>query len=264
MTATEQTYSPVPERSQPIQLRAGRTAGRSATLRSCLVIISLFFVVGASRAEAGEGRPPNIVFILTDDLGINDLGCYGRRDHRTPNLDRLAAEGMRFGAAYCAQPICSPSRAAILTGKAPARLHLTTYLPGRADCPAQKLLHPAMLQQLPLEARTLPELLQPAGYVSACIGKWHLGGQGFLPADQGFDVYHPGQANTKPSETEGGKGEYDLTARAEEFLPEPQPTVLSLPRAQHPAYSVRGEDKSGGGQRRRIRSSLRRRDRNTG
>ena len=75
---------------------------------------------------AATQRSPNIVFILADDLGPNDLACYGRREHHTPNLDRLAAEGSRFTCAYVAQPICSPSRAAILTGKAPARLHLTS------------------------------------------------------------------------------------------------------------------------------------------
>ena len=161
---------------------------------------------------------PNIVFILADDLGINDLACYGRKEHHTPNLDRLATQGTRFTAAYCAQSICSPSRAAILTGKAPARLHLTTYLPGRPDCPSQKLLHPVIRQQLPLEEKTLAEYLRDAGYATACIGKWHLGGKGFLPTDQGFDVYRPGKAVTKPSDTEGGKGEYELTAWAEEFI----------------------------------------------
>ena len=82
-------------------------------------------------ATAAGPPLPNIVFILCDDLGINDLYRYGRQDHRTPHLDRLATQGTRFTSAYCAQPICSPSRAAILTGKAPARLHLTTFLPGR-------------------------------------------------------------------------------------------------------------------------------------
>lgn len=161
---------------------------------------------------------PNIVFILADDLGINDLACYGRTEHNTPNLDQLAREGMRFTAAYCAQPICSPSRAAILTGKAPARLHLTTYLPGRADAPSQKVLHPKMRQELPLEEMTLAEALKTNGYATACIGKWHLGGKGFLPTEQGFDLYHPGNATTKPSETEGGKGEYDLTKAAIAFV----------------------------------------------
>jgi arylsulfatase A-like enzyme len=162
--------------------------------------------------------PPNIVFILADDLGINDLACYGRKEHRTPNLDRLATQGARFTSAYCAQPICSPSRAAILTGKAPARLHLTTFLPGRPDCASQKLLHPAMRQQLPVEEKTLAEHLKAAGYATACIGKWHLGGKGFLPTDQGFQIYRPGNAVTRPSDTEGGKGEYELTRWAEEFM----------------------------------------------
>ena len=84
-----------------------------------------------------QSRPPNILFILADDLGVNDLGVYGRREHRTPHLDRLAAEGLRFTTAYVASPICSPSRAALMTGRTPARLHLTTYIPGRGDAPSQ-------------------------------------------------------------------------------------------------------------------------------
>lgn len=167
---------------------------------------------------ANAATPPNIVFILADDLGINDLHCYGRADHHTPNLDRLAQQGMRFTSAYCAQPICSPSRAAILTGKTPARLHLTTYLPGRPDCVSQKVLHPEIEMQVPLGEKLISEYFKEAGYVSAAISKWHVGGRGFGPLEQGFDLYHPGQANTKPSATEGGKGEYDLTAAAEKFI----------------------------------------------
>ena len=111
--------------------------------------IAMLAALAVSRVEAsdpdaarGIAAKPNILFILCDDLGINDLHCYGRQDHHTPNLDRLAGQGMRFTSAYCAQPICSPSRAAILTGKTPARLHLTTFLPGRPDCVSQKVLHP--------------------------------------------------------------------------------------------------------------------------
>lgn len=181
-------------------------------------LTALLLLVEPCLQPRAAAPPPNIVFILADDLGINDLACYGRRDHPTPHLDRLAAAGTRFTSAYCALPICSPSRAAILTGRQPARLHLTTYLPGRPDCAAQKLRHPVIRQQLPLEEKTLAEHLKAAGYATACIGKWHLGGKGFGPREQGFDFYHAGQANTQPSETEGGKGEYDLTAQAEQFI----------------------------------------------
>jgi len=202
------------------------------------------FVCGAFVANAADALKPNIVFILADDLGINDLRCYGRVEHNTPNLDRLAREGMRFTASYCAQPICSPSRAAILTGKAPARLHLTTFLPGRADAPSQKLLHPKINQQLPLAETTLAEALKKQGYATACIGKWHLGGKGFLPTDQGFDLYHPGQANTKAGENEGGKGEYGLTRAAIGFIEtnRTRPFFLYLPHnSPHIPYTAKPE-----------------------
>lgn len=190
----------------PAALAAGRTFLLAALLGALLL------------PGAAATRPPNIVFILTDDLGIHDLACDGRTEHRTPQLDRLAAEGTRFTSAYCAQPICSPSRAALLTGRAPARLHLTTYLPGRRDAPSQRLLHPGIRQALPLEEVTLAERLRDLGYATACIGKWHLGGQGFGPGQQGFDHVYAGRANTTPSATEGGKGEYDLTRNAAAFL----------------------------------------------
>lgn len=179
-----------------------------------------FFFVFCALLSPLQAEPvkPNIVFILADDLGINDLGCYGREDQLTPHLDQLATEGLRFTSAYCAQPICSPTRAAIMTGRAPARLHLTTFLPGRADAPSQRLLHPKITPQLPLEEKTLPEMLKSAGYTSACIGKWHLGGQGFGPLEQGFDIAFQEKPNTEPSETEGGKGEYVKTAAAEQFI----------------------------------------------
>lgn len=185
----------------------------------------------SSLAFAAEQRPPNVVFILADDLGVNDLSCYGRKDQATPRLDRLAAEGMRFTSAYCAQPICSPSRAAIMSGLAPARLHITTFLPGRGDAPSQKLLHPKINMQLALEHTTLAEHLKAAGYATACIGKWHLGGTGFGPQVQGFDVVHAGKPNTPPTADEGGKGEYALTALAIDFVRanKDKPFFLYLP-----------------------------------
>jgi arylsulfatase A-like enzyme len=165
-----------------------------------------------------EPKKPNVIFIMADDLGINDLSCYGRKDQSTPYLDKLASQGIRFTSAYCAQSICSPSRAAIMTGKHPARLHITTFLPGRADAASQKLLHPKIRQQLPLEEKTMAEYFKDAGYATACIGKWHLGGANFGPAKQGFDVVYAGQANTTPSDSEGGKGEFDLTRKAIDFV----------------------------------------------
>ena len=210
----------------------------------------LLGLVGFGLAAGGVERP-NILFILCDDLGINDLHCYGREDHRTPHLDRLAGQGMRFTSAYCAQPICSPSRAAILTGKTPARLHLTTYLPGRPDCVSQKVLHPEIEMQVPLTEKMLPKYFKEAGYVTAAIGKWHVGGKGFGPREHGFDVYHPGRANTKPSATEGGKGEYDLTAFAERFMEtnKERPFLVYLAHnAPHIPYDARKERIEGNAQ----------------
>jgi len=192
---------------------------KTTTIVSLAALALLNALAATGRAAETQARP-NILFILCDDLGINDLHVYGRQDHHTPNLDRLAKQGTRFTSAYCAQPICSPSRAAILTGKAPARLHLTTYLPGRPNAVSQKLLHPEIEMQVPLEEKMICDYLKEAGYATAAIGKWHVGGRGFGPLEHGFDAFHAGKANTKPSATEGGKGEYDLTAAAERFIEE--------------------------------------------
>ena len=186
-----------------------------------LSVIAMVCLVASGRTvQSAQTTRPNILFILCDDLGINDLHCYGRQDHHTPNLDRLAAQGMRFTSAYCAQPICSASRAAILTGKAPARLHLTTYLPGRPDAVSQKVLHPEIQMQVPLEEKMIPKYLKEAGYATAAFGKWHVGGPKFGPVEHGFEMYHAGKPNTTPSATEGGKGEYDLTNAAIRFIEE--------------------------------------------
>jgi arylsulfatase A-like enzyme len=198
-------------------------------LRFCYSLLLCWLAAPTGSFDASQDKP-NIVFILCDDLGINDLHCYGRQDHHTPNLDNLANQGLRFTSAYCAQSICSPSRAAILTGKTPARLHLTTFLPGRRDCPPQKLLHPEIQMQVPLEEMMLPQYFKPAGYVCGAFGKWHVGGAGFGPLEHSFDLYHPGKAVTKPSATEGGNGEYDLTDAATRFIEEHknQPFLIYL------------------------------------
>jgi arylsulfatase A-like enzyme len=130
-------------------------------------------------------RKPNIVLILADDLGWRDLGCYGSTFYETPNLDKLASQGMRFTQAYAACPVCSPTRASLMTGKYPARLKLTNFIGGERT---GKLLPAPYLHQLPLEEVTIAEALKESGYTTAHFGKWHLGGKGFLPEDQGFDV----------------------------------------------------------------------------
>jgi arylsulfatase A len=184
----------------------------------CLALLSSALAGLFAAGPAAAAPPPNIILILADDLGIHDLACYGRRDHRTPHLDRLAAEGMRFTSAYCAQPICSPSRAALMTGKAPARLHLTNFLPGRPDAASQKLLQPVIEGQLPREEVTLAEWLREAGYVSGMFGKWHLGTGKFSPREQGFAEAIEFQGNSAPDQNEGGKHEYAITAAAEKFI----------------------------------------------
>jgi arylsulfatase A len=150
---------------------------------------------------AAAPRPPNVIVIVADDLGWADLGCYGSKFHRTPNLDKLAAAGMRFTDAYAACPVCSPTRAALLTGKAPARLHLTDWLPGRPDRPDQRLLRPDILQELPLEEITLARVLRTSpstAYVTGHIGKWHLGGTGFGPEQHGFASNIAGDETGEP------------------------------------------------------------------
>ncbi len=149
-------------------------------------------------APVPDAVKPNFIFILIDDLGYGDLGCYGSKFYRTPNLDRVAAQGMKFTDAYAAAPVCSPTRASILTGKYPARLHLTDWLPGRPNQLDQRLARPPIRQELPLEEVTLAEKLKAAGYVTAHVGKWHLGGDGFEPQRQGFDINIAGDVTGTP------------------------------------------------------------------
>lgn len=184
-----------------------------------LFAVTVFtMVTWGGMVRADPAKQPNIVIVLADDLGVNDLACYGRSEHRTPHLDKLASQGLRFTTAYCAQPICSPSRAAIMTGKCPARLHLTNFLNGRADAPSQLLLQPIMEGQLPLEELTIAELLKRVGYSTGLFGKWHLGGKDFGPSAQGFDTVVTPHADSTPSETEGGKSEYATADAAIAFI----------------------------------------------
>ena len=192
---------------------------------------------------------PNIILVVADDLGSSDLRSYGSDFHRTPNLDGLAARGIKFTNAYAASPVCSPSRASLLTGKHPARLHLTDWLPGREDSATQKLLRPTIRRELPRNEITIAEALKSAGYATANIGKWHLGGEGFAPEDQGFDSNIAGDHRgtpvsyfypyvrgdeTTPGLVQGRAGEYltdRLTDEAEKFIEanKAKPFFLYLP-----------------------------------
>ena len=186
---------------------------------------------------------PNILFILCDDLGINDLHCYGRSDHNTPHLDQLAQDGTRFTCSYASQAICSPSRAGILTGINPARLHLTTYLPGRPNTRSQPVLHPEIEMDIPLTTKTWPRYFKEAGYATGIIGKWHAG-QSIGPEEHGFDVVHHAKANTEPSATEGGKGEFDITNKCIDFIKQhkDQPFVAYVGHhTPHIPYTARQE-----------------------
>ena len=128
---------------------------------------------------------PNIIFMLIDDLGWRDLSCYGSVFYETPVLDRLAKEGMQFSNAYASCPVCSPTRASIMTGRYPARVGVTHYIGGKDY---GKLLHVPYTRELPLAEKSLASVLKKAGYATWHVGKWHLGDEPYYPEKHGFDV----------------------------------------------------------------------------
>ncbi len=199
--------------------------------------IAIAGTIPTTRAEQKGGnriKKPNVVFILADDLGWSDLGCYGSSFYETPNIDKFAQQGVRFTNAYAACHVCSPSRASILTGKYPARLHLTDWLPGRKDFTFQKLKNVVSEQHLANDETTLPGTLKANGYRTAIFGKWHLGDDSASTTQQGFDLHIPEWNNGWPNGTyfspygmkglEGGsEGEYltdRLTSEALKFIDE--------------------------------------------
>jgi len=178
-----------------------RALGTAALLPACSVSRAL--------ADSSGPRRPNFVFLLVDDLGWTDLGCYGSKFYETPNVDRLAATGIRFTNAYAACPVCSPTRASIMTGKYPARLRTTDYFGAPQPDTVQKhwtrnkpLLPARYRDRVPLEEVTVAEALRQHGYATLFAGKWHLGPEGFWPEDQGFDVNKGGHDRGGPY---GGK-----------------------------------------------------------
>jgi arylsulfatase A-like enzyme len=188
-------------------------------------------IFGGAGAVAADPLPFNVVLILADDLGWTDLGCYGSDLYESPHIDGLARDGMRFTASYSACTVCSPTRAALLTGKYPARLRITDWIPGLPP-ENPKLIVPDFTKHLPDEETTLAERLHEAGYATASMGKWHLGGAEFYPEHHGFDVNiagnhqprpHPGYFAPYDIETieQGPRGEYitdRLGAEAVKFI----------------------------------------------
>jgi arylsulfatase A-like enzyme len=153
----------------------------------------IFFAIGALISCSTESPRPNFVFILVDDLGWADLGCYGSTFHETPNIDRLAGESLRFTQAYAACPVCSPTRTSIMTGKYPARTGVTDWIKGRqfhqGPQPCDKLLPREFEHEMKLEEITIAEALKEAGYQTFFAGKWHMGEDSiYWPEYQGFDI----------------------------------------------------------------------------
>lgn len=209
--------------------------------------------IGVSRPVFAEIKP-NIIFILADDLGVSDLGCTGSTFHETPNLDRLSREGMRFTEGYAACPVCSPSRASAMTGKYPPRTGITDYIGGHRS---GRLLPAPNADHLKLEEKTIAEALKELGYVTAHIGKWHLGKTNFYPENQGFDVnvggYERGHPPSYfspfkiPTLTDGVDGEYltdRLATECEKFIEanKDRPFFLNLwPYAVHTPLQAKAD-----------------------
>jgi arylsulfatase A-like enzyme len=167
-----------------------------------------------------EQNKPNIIFVLIDDMGWKDLSCYGSEFYETPNIDRLASEGMTFTDAYASCPVCSPTRASVLSGKYPATVGLTDWIGAHTK---GKLIDAPYIDHLPLEEKSLASALKDGGYATWHVGKWHLGQKPYYPENHGFDVNiggchwgHPREGYFSPYHIEtledGTKGEY-LTDR---------------------------------------------------
>ncbi len=186
--------------------------------RVLLFILGTWLIFGS----CSPPRQNNVVLILVDDLGWMDLGYSGSTFYETPHIDALSRRSMIFTNAYSSNPVCSPTRAAIMTGLHPSRINITDWIPGR-DPKDQKLLGPRDLNELPLSHITIAEALKTNGYQTFFAGKWHLGGEGYYPEDQGFDFNQGGHDKgappggyyspyENPKLTDGPEGEY-LTDR---------------------------------------------------
>jgi len=173
---------------------------------SLAVIVFALWSLAAHAAGSEAKRTPNVVFILVDDLGWTDVGSFGSGFYKTPNVDRLAREGMRFENAYSACTVCSPTRAAVMTGFYPARTRVTDWITGHKR-PFAKLKVPDWTMQLEPRHYNLAEAFRDAGYATAHVGKWHLGqSEDLWPEKQGFDVNVGGWSVGAPQRGNGGGG----------------------------------------------------------
>ena len=163
-----------------------------------LVRVSVFLSLLCGWLNAGAAKQTNFLFILVDDMGWTDIGANGSKFHETPHIDRLAASGMRFTQGYAACPVCSPTRASIMTGRHPVRVDITDWIPGQANQATNKLLHPSDRDNLAHREVTIAEQLKTHGYQTFFAGKWHLGNEGHWPEDQGFDINIGGHHRGSP------------------------------------------------------------------
>jgi len=156
---------------------------------ACAALTLALGSIAPAQAAETAPVPPNILFVLADDLGWSDLACYGSTVHETPHLDAFARQAVRFTDAYAAAPVCSPTRASLMTGKCPARLHMTIWREAAAEPPRnRRLVPPIAVGDLPHSETTIAEQLQAAGYLTALIGKWHLGDAAHYPETHGFAI----------------------------------------------------------------------------
>ena len=238
---------------------------RLATAATATVLLATFGLGGCASEPPGEAPEPaphwNILFVLADDLGWNQVGYHGTEFYETPNIDSIARSGMSFTDAYAGAAICSPTRASLMTGKYPARLHLTDYIPG-GDFPYARLTVPEWTKHLPLEEVTIAEALKEGGYATGHYGKWHLNtdkeyipGRPMDPGSQGFDdVFTSVKPTSDADPTKDAHHVAEITGRALAFLEDNKDRpffayvthhVVHRPLHEHPELIAKYQAKPG-------------------